>query len=127
MRDEKQLLGKFRYALEEIMASDEVYEMSQTEVRNLGSALAKVVGDVICDQIAIRLQARNKFFKMTDEEFENFLKEKYGKHWVFMSLTPEEFERVPSLDLDTLLKDISSVGESLANVLNCNGVRIKGN
>lgn len=124
MRDEKQLLSKFRSALEEIMASDEVYEMSQTQLRNLGSTLSKIVGDTICDQIAIRLRATNQFSQMTDAEFENFLKEKYGEHWRFMSLTPEEFARVPS-DLDVILKDASAIGESLFNYLNCNGVRLK--
>lgn len=126
MRDEKQLLGEFKYALEKIMASDEVYEMSQTEVRNLGATLSKVVGDTICEQIAIRLKARNKFFKMTDQEFENYLKDKYGPNWAFMSCTPEEYERVPTLDLEKILKDMSSVGEALAHHLNCNGVRLKG-
>jgi len=40
-----------------------------------------------------------------------------------MTLTPEEFKRVPTLDLDKLFKDIHTIGQSLMDYLNTNGVR----
>lgn len=37
------------------------------------------------------------FTEMSDEQFYSFLKEKYGDNWALVSLTPEEFARLPSI------------------------------
>lgn len=45
--------------------------------------------------------------EMTDEEFYSFLKEKYGDMWMLVTLTPEEFDRLPRLtdeEITALLK-----------------------
>jgi hypothetical protein len=119
----KRMLLEFNTAIENLMATDEVDDMSETEIRALGSVLAKIVGDVISNRISRKLQENVKFEAMSDDDFETYLKNKYGDNWVFMTLTPEEFKRVPTLDLDKLFKDIHTIGQSLMDYLNTNGVR----
>lgn len=42
-----------------------------------------------------------KFSEMSDEEFEEYLKEKYGPKWILISLTDEEYDRV-SVDVEKI-------------------------
>jgi len=47
------------------------------------------------------------FDEMTDDQFYDFLKEKYGEQWMLVSLTQEEFDRLPRLsaeEIEDLLK-----------------------
>lgn len=43
---------------------------------------------------------------MSDEQFEKYLENKYGAMWRFMSLTAEEFERVPRFAEEEIVKAI---------------------
>ena len=121
--DGKRMLLEFNTAIDNLLATDEVDDMSETEIRAMGSVLAKTIGDAIANRISRKLQEKNKFESMSDDDFEVYLKNKYGDNWAFMTLTPEEFERVPTLDLDKLFKDMQDIGESLMKHLNSNGVR----
>lgn len=42
------------------------------------------------------------FFQMTDDEFINYLKEKYGANWLLVSLTVEEFRRFPTISKEEM-------------------------
>jgi hypothetical protein len=121
----KNLLLDFNTALDNLMSSDEVYDMSESEIRTLGSVLAKILGDRISHRIANKVKTTSKLDKMTDEEFEKYLLDKYGSNWHFLSLSPEEYARVPTLDFDKIFDDMKNVGNSIMQYLNCNGVRLK--
>jgi hypothetical protein len=122
--DGKRMLLEFNTAIENLMTTDEVDDMSETELRAMGSVLSKIVGDTITNRISRKLQETDKFTAMSDIEFESYLTNKYGNNWVFVSLTPEELSRVPALDLDKLRKEMKVIGEELSKYLNCNGVRL---
>lgn len=68
---------------------------SEEELRLLGSLISNRVGNMVADCIVARKQKANQFQSMTDEQFESYLKTKYGDRWMLVSLTPEEFERCP--------------------------------
>lgn len=91
------LLLDFQYGLAQVMTTDEVFHMSESELRLLGSLLSSVIGNVISARIARKLQISSSFTTMTDAEFESYLENKYGVSWRFMSLTEEEMVRVPKL------------------------------
>lgn len=113
---------EFRTALENLMSSDEVREMSQSELRVLGSLLAKETGDAISFRISDKLQRTAAFEKMSDEEFETYLKEKYGSIWQLISLTPEEQARVPVLSHEKI-RELLEKGASHVGHFHQNGVR----
>jgi hypothetical protein len=94
------LLIEFNAALENIMTSDAVSDMSESELRTLGSILAAIVADAVSFRISRRLQIATKLGMMTDQEFEVYLEEKYGSIWRFCTLTHEELARVPALSLE---------------------------
>jgi hypothetical protein len=124
-KDGIDLLLEFNTALDNLLASDEVHDMSESEIRTLGSVLAKILGDRISNRIASKIQTISQFDKMTDKEFEEHLINRYGNNWTMLTLSPEEFARLPTVDFDQLIKDMRAVGESIIKHLNCNGVRLK--
>lgn len=123
--DGKRMLLEFNTAIENLIATDEVDDMSEAEIRAMGSVLSKNIGDAVANRISRKLQEKNKLTAMSEKDFEAYLKNKYGDNWFFMTLTPEEFDRVPTLDFDQIYKDIQVIGESLMKHLNSNGVRFR--
>lgn len=82
-------------------------DMSESELLTVQAALAKMVGDTMSWHIQAKRDLRNKFAAMTDEQFEGFLKAKYGEKWRFISLTKEEYERVPRLTQEEVRESLS--------------------
>jgi len=93
----KQIMLDLTYGLEQLISSDSVTEMTENELRMLSSHLLGMIADAVSKKISCKLQQKNAFDHMSDEEFENYLKEKYGTIWRFVSLTEAEYQRVPSL------------------------------
>jgi hypothetical protein len=117
-----QAMSEFRLALAKLIDSDDVRDMSQAQLRTLGGLLAKETGDRISFRISDKLQRAARFEKMSDEEFETHLKEKYGDVWQFTTLNPEELARVPVLSQEKNRELLEKGAQSVAH-LNHNGVR----
>jgi hypothetical protein len=56
--------------------------------------LNKLVADTILEQTVTK-QKTSSFDTMSDEEFYDYLENKYGFRWFLVSLSPEEFKRLP--------------------------------
>jgi hypothetical protein len=84
--------------------NEEIKEMGENELRNLGSSLQKIVGDLISDRIQLKNEVARKLAAMKDDEFYAHLKEKYGDNWMLVSLTGEELERCPRLSKEEIDK-----------------------
>lgn len=87
-------------------------ELTEEDVRLIGCVLAKLSGDKTSERL-VSLNEKNKikniFWAMSDEEFEQNIKNKYGPQWHNTSLTPEESERYEPIikkQVDTILKQI---------------------
>jgi hypothetical protein len=93
--DGERLLLNVKYGIRTLLEGFEVDDMSEEEVRLLGCAMSKMVGDAVANELSHRAHAAKVLGAMTDQEFEDHLKEKYGESWFFMTLTPEEQKRVP--------------------------------
>ncbi len=70
---------------------------NENEIRLIASLIHKRVGDAAANLIQAKKEIANKFAQMSNEQFEGYLKAKYGDRWLFVSLTPEELDRVPRL------------------------------
>lgn len=86
--------------------NEEVKQMGEDELRTLGAALQKIVGDQISDRIQLKNEVARKLAAMKDEEFYTHLKEKYGDNWMLVSLTGEELERCPRLSKEEIEKSL---------------------
>ena len=93
----KTLLLDFNTALDNLMASDNVMDMTENDLRLLGSYLSSVIGNRISKRISTKLQTKSQFDAMTDDEFYAYLQQKYGQLWRLLTLTHEEYHRVPRL------------------------------
>ena len=74
--------------------------LSENELRTLGGALQKIVGDAISERIHFKSEVNKKLAAMSDEQFTGYLKAKYGSRWMLQSLTTEEFARVPPASIE---------------------------
>jgi len=119
------LLLDFNAALENLMATDEVHDMSEEEVQVLGTMLTLIVEETISKRLGNKKEEANQYSAMSDEEFQDHLTDRYGFNWALMTLTPEEMSRFPKLDLDKIREKMKTIGEALRKYLDCNGVRLK--
>jgi len=106
-------VSKFRTALESLMDSTEVKSMSQAELRVLGSLLAKEAGDAISLRIEEKIRSTSRFEKMTDEEFEDYLLEKYGSNWQLTPMSPEELDKIPVISYEKIHELLKKATENI--------------
>jgi len=106
-------VSKFRTALEGLMDSTEVKSMSQAELRVLGSLLAKEAGDAISLRIEEKIRSTSRFEKMTDEEFEDYLLEKYGSNWQLTPMSPEELDKIPVISYEKIHELLKKATENI--------------
>ena len=92
--------------LNQLMDYDEVAEMTENELRLLGTHLASLMANTISKKIARKLQRTKVFSEMDDVQFEEFLQEKYGSVWRLVPLTPEEYARCPNIKFEQVVTAI---------------------
>lgn len=100
----KQVLKPLSEALEQIFGTQTVKDMSVQEIETLASNMAKMVADFVFDKKIVKNEIVKKFNEMTDEQFEAYLKAKYGPQYMLVGLTKEELDRVPPLSKEDLKK-----------------------
>ena len=100
----KKLLAPVAEALSKVFTSVEVREMSESQLRILGSSLSHLVGETTSNFIQSKAEVTRRFESMSEEQFEAYLKAKYGDKWMFVSLTPEEFARVRPISKEEMDK-----------------------
>lgn len=88
---------------------------TEAEVNMLGGVLSHFVADMISTRRFKIKETASKFDAMSDDEFDQYLKNKYGDNYFFVSLTDEEMKRVPRLSKEAIEKaiaeDIENMGE----------------
>lgn len=92
-------------ALKDIFETNEVKDMSSSEIRAFGATLSKIVGDTISNKLQEKLDKNIEVFKMTDGQFIDHLKSKYGPHYMLRTVTEEEYNRLAFISNDFDLKE----------------------
>lgn len=82
-------------------------DMSESEMLMVQATLAKMVGDTMSWHIQAKRDLHNKFAAMSDEQFEGFLRAKYGEKWRCFSLTKEELDRCPRMTQEQVREALS--------------------
>jgi hypothetical protein len=90
----EEFLAPFKKTLSEVFSDEIVSELNTAQIRILGSTLANLVGNAVCDAIQRKDKLTSPFDSMSDAQFEEYLVSKYGDDYFFKSLTPDEFKRV---------------------------------
>jgi|SRR5208282_1769720 len=75
---------------------------SESELRIIGSLIQQRVGEMTTTAVVDRKQKLETLQKLSDEEFKIYLEEKYGKDYLFKTLTPEEFDRCPVISQEKI-------------------------
>lgn len=111
--------------LNDLMESDAVHFMTESELRTLGAHLAKVVGEGVSKHIADKLQQAAFLQAMTDEEFIAYIEKRYDNNWKLVSLEPEEYVRFPRAILEKLVVDGDYIGDSMLRYMASVGIEVK--
>ena len=111
------LLLDFRTALDNIMESDDIHDMSDNELLILQSNMTKLVGDAIAKQLSHRQVRSAKIEAMTDEEFDAYLHDKYGDSWFVHGLEPEELARAKRIAYVNVEKAFAEMQAVAAHVM----------
>lgn len=117
----KEALKDFQSALNEVLSSFEVEDMTVSGLQTLQSNMSKMVGDAISNLLQARLEVEvdkqnNPLWKLTDEEFYASLKEKYGERWMLVGLTKEELSRCPKPskeDVKRVMDEAREIGQAI--------------
>ena len=105
-KEGESLLTNFKSSIEMLFDTDEVQELTEAEIRILGSNLLNMVSDKVSRYLAFKKRRATQFDELTDQQFEDYLKEKYGDLWILMSLTEDELARCPVLTKAEIKKAI---------------------
>lgn len=94
----------------------------ESELRIISSLIMQRVGNLTADRITVKKKAADIFAKMSDQQFEEYLQEKYGDDWRLRSLTQAEFDRVRPLSQEKIRKLLEE-GAKQVTKFPSNGVR----
>jgi hypothetical protein len=112
----KGFLKRLTDNLESALSSEEVRSMSVSQLRTFGGILAKLIGDAVSNRMEIKSNYENRFSIMSDNEFETYLKNKYGEKWTLTPLSKDEFARCEAMS-DKPLKIFEMNEEELHKAL----------
>lgn len=114
--DGESLTLEFKTAIDVLFDTEEVQDLTVSEIRLLGTNMMAMVADRVARRIAHKQQVANKLEAMSDKEFEEYLEEKYGSVWRFISLPVDELNRVPVPSQEEIKKLLKKGAENCTPV-----------
>jgi hypothetical protein len=112
----KEVLKKFIKPLVNLVSKD-MNEMSDTELCVFDSLMSKLVGDTISIELQKRWdkKSESELYKLSDEEFIEYLQNKYGNNYFLVSLTDEEYDRCEPISQKKVKEIIDNWGAAVSN------------
>ncbi len=111
----KKATNNFKNVVKDLLNSNEVKNLSPMELKIFGGTLIKIIGDLICDKTSKEEIKENKFSSMTNEEFDFYLKNKYGSGWQFVVLEEDELKRLPPINQKEFFLKLKEFREKVIN------------
>ncbi len=96
---------------------------SEAEIRTLGSIISSHIGNLVSFKVSEFILKGNLLWKMTDDEFEQFIKNKYPS--LFISMTEEEVERFDPIAKKRMENVNEEIRKSLAELPLPHGVNFR--
>lgn len=93
---------------------------NESELRLVGSLIQQRVGALIANAVAAKNQKLAQLRSMSKEDWRVYLTAKYGDNYLFTSLTPEEYECLPSLtkeEIDKALEEGAKTRKDFENAV----------
>ena len=75
----KILIQELSKAIDNLLSSPEVNEMSSDEIRTFGGNLSSILAEKVSFFLQKKNNLKSAFDEMSDDEFEGYLQNKYGK------------------------------------------------
>lgn len=104
----KRLILHYTGAIDILFNTEECADLSMDELKVLQTNMLAYLNDKFARRLAHKQAIIDKLNQMSDQEFEAYLKEKYGSVWPLLTLSHEEYARVPVLSqekIEQLLKE----------------------
>lgn len=110
--DGKQFLKPLTDVLNQIFQIANTNGFNSTQKQILASKISNIVGTEVFKSVQDHIDLVRKLSNMSDDDFEIYLKTKYGDKWILITLLPEEFDRyTPIADAkgDKIIKNIVTI------------------
>lgn len=89
------LIIHYRGAIDKLFDTEECTDLSIDELKVLQTNMLKFLNIKFAKRLAHKQMIIDELNKMSDQEFTDYLQEKYGSVWEFLILSSEELARVP--------------------------------
>lgn len=91
----ERLILHYRGAIDNLFDTEECTDLSINEMKVLQTNMLDYLNSKFARRLAHKQAIIDKLNQMSDPEFEDYLMEKYGSVWPFLTLSHEECARVP--------------------------------
>ena len=95
----KRFIIHFTGAVDKLFDTEECNDLSIAETQMLQNNMLEILNNKFAKRLAYKQMVIDELNKMNDQEFTEYLQEKYGSVWEQLVWSPEEYARVPALTL----------------------------
>lgn len=95
----KRFIIHYQGAVDRLFDTEECIDLSIDELQVLQANMLELLNGKFAKRLAYKQMVIDELNKMSDQEFIEYLQEKYGSVWEVLVWSPEELARVPALKL----------------------------
>ncbi len=100
-------LEQFTTLIEKILKHPDIIQMSFEDLELYSEKLLKILFTKVRARMSEKQDLAVMLDKMTNEEFYQYMQEKYGPKWILKTILPEELDRCPIIseeEIEELLR-----------------------
>jgi len=100
-------LEQFTTLIEKILKHPDIIQMSFEDLELYSEKLLKILFTKVRARMSEKQDLAMMLDKMTNEEFYQYMQEKYGPKWILKTILPEELDRCPIIseeEIEELLR-----------------------
>lgn len=95
MQTKEPFINEYKELVDKIINHPDITYMSSDELDMYSEKILRILFSKIKAKMTEKQNLEIMLDKMSNEEFEQYLKDKYGPHWMLVTLLPEELDRCP--------------------------------
>lgn len=100
-------MEEYQELVDKIITHPDIDYLTSDELEMYAESILKILFSKVRAKMTEKQDLAIMLEKMSNEEFEEYLKNKYGPRWMLVTLLPEELDRCPPIleeDIEAALK-----------------------
>lgn len=106
-KDTDSFVEQFTILIEKILKHPDIIQMSFDDLELYAEKLLKILFSKVRSKMSEKQDLAVMLDKMTNEEFYQYMQDKYGPKWILVTILPEELDRCPVIseeEIEELLR-----------------------